>query len=127
MFLEMLAEIGVILLMFNAGLETELKELKKNIFASFVTAILGVVVPLLGGFLGYTLYFGVDVANYDEMLKIAATLSENIPFLRVDLYNVKGKIYFGEMTFFPNGGYGTFTPKKWNGIMGEMIELKQEC
>lgn len=65
--------------------------------------------------------------NYDEMLKIAATLSENIPFLRVDLYNVKGKIYFGEMTFFPNGGYGTFTPKKWNGIMGEMIELKQEC
>lgn len=65
--------------------------------------------------------------NYDEMLRIAAVLSENVPFLRVDLYNVIGKIYFGEMTFFPNGGYGTFTPKKWNDIMGEMIDLKENC
>lgn len=65
--------------------------------------------------------------NYDEMLRIAAVLSENVPFLRVDLYNVRGKIYFGEMTFFPNGGYGTFTPKKWNDIMGEMIDLKENC
>ena len=65
--------------------------------------------------------------NYDEMLRIAAVLSENVPFLRVDLYNVRGKIYFGEMTFFPHGGYGTFTPKKWNDIMGEMIDLKENC
>ena len=65
--------------------------------------------------------------NYDKMLKIAAVLSKNIPFLRVDLYNVGGKIYFGEMTFFPNGGFGTFTPEKWNDIMGEMIELEQDC
>ena len=40
---------------------------------------------------------------------------------------MKGKIYFGEMTFFPNGGYGTFTPKKWNDIMGEIIDLKENC
>ncbi len=52
-FLEELAEIGVILLMFNAGLETDLSELKKNGVASLVTALIGVVVPLLGGFLGY--------------------------------------------------------------------------
>ena len=48
-FLEELAEIGVILLMFNAGLETDLSELKKNGVASLVTALIGVVVPLLGG------------------------------------------------------------------------------
>lgn len=65
--------------------------------------------------------------NYDEMLKIAALLSDNVPFLRVDLYNVHGKIYFGEMTFFPNGGYGTFIPKQWNDIMGDMIDLKLDC
>lgn len=38
--------------MFNAGLETDLSELKKNGVASFVTALIGVIVPLIGGFLG---------------------------------------------------------------------------
>lgn len=65
--------------------------------------------------------------NYDKMLEIARVLSQNIPFLRVDLYNVNGTIYFGEMTFFPNGGFGTFTPKKWNDIMGDMLNLKTKC
>ena len=48
-FLEQMAELGVILLMFNAGLETDLSELKKNGVASFVTALIGVIVPLIGG------------------------------------------------------------------------------
>lgn len=39
-------------------------------------------------------------ANYEEMLYVAGKLSEGIPHVRVDLYNVNGKIYFGEMTFF---------------------------
>lgn len=37
---------------------------------------------------------------YEEMLYVAGKLSEGIPHVRVDLYNVNGKIYFGEMTFF---------------------------
>lgn len=45
-----IAEIGVIVLMFSAGLETDVKELKKSGFASFVIALLGVIVPLMGGF-----------------------------------------------------------------------------
>lgn len=48
--------------------------------------------------------------NFDEMLKIAAKLSEDFPFVRVDLYNVSGKIYFGELTFYPWSGYVQFTP-----------------
>ena len=63
------AEMGVILLMFSTGLDTDLKELKANIGASFVTALIGVIVPLIGGMIGYALYFGEDLSNYDQMLQ----------------------------------------------------------
>ena len=39
--------------------------------------------------------------NIDEMIRIAETLASDFPFVRVDLYNVDGKIYFGELTFAP--------------------------
>jgi Kef-type K+ transport systems, membrane components len=55
-FLTQLAEVGVILLMFFAGLETDVDELKKSGKASFVIALLGILVPILGGFL-VGLYF----------------------------------------------------------------------
>lgn len=63
------AEMGVIFLMFSAGLDTDLKELKANIGASFVTALIGVIVPLIDGMIGYALYFGEDLSNYDQMLQ----------------------------------------------------------
>lgn len=63
------AEMGVIFLMFSAGLDTDLKELKANIGASFVTALIGVIVPLIGGMIGYALYFGENLSNYDQMLQ----------------------------------------------------------
>ena len=63
------AEMGVIFLMFSAGLDTDLKELTANIGASFVTALIGVIVPLIGGMIGYALYFGEDLSNYDQMLQ----------------------------------------------------------
>ena len=49
-FLNQVSELGVIVLMFSAGLETDVKELKKTGLASFVIALIGVIVPLLGGF-----------------------------------------------------------------------------
>ena len=49
-FIKQIAEIGVIVLMFTAGLETDLTELKKTGKASFIIALLGVLVPLVGGF-----------------------------------------------------------------------------
>lgn len=64
--------------------------------------------------------------NYDKMLEIAQVLSQDIPFVRVDLYNVNGKIYFGEMTFFPNGGFGTFTPKEWNLKLGDLLDISMD-
>lgn len=61
--------------------------------------------------------------NYDEMLRIATKLSQNIPFVRIDLYEINGKVYFGEITFYPGGGLGFFTPLHWNKILGDMITL----
>lgn len=98
-FLEELAEIGVILLMFNAGLETDLGELKKNGVASFVTAMIGVIVPLAGGFLGYALYFRTDFTDYTECLKAvfvgvvltATSVSITVETLR-ELGKLKGKV-----------------------------------
>src|SRR5699024_556229 len=49
-FLDQISELGVIVLMFSAGLETDVKELKKTGVASFVIALIGVLVPLAGGF-----------------------------------------------------------------------------
>jgi hypothetical protein len=59
--------------------------------------------------------------NYHKMLEISAILSQNIPFLRVDLYEIDREIYFGELTFFPEGGFGIFNPSKWDMMLGEWL------
>ena len=50
-FILQLSELGVIVLMFTAGLETDMKELKKTGKASIIIALLGMIVPLIGGFI----------------------------------------------------------------------------
>ena len=57
-----------------------------------------------------------------EMLEIARKLSEDIPMVRVDLYNVDGNIYVGEMTFSP-GLFLRLEPVEWDYKMGEFIDL----
>ena len=61
--------------------------------------------------------------NLSKMLEIAEILSKGTDFLRVDLYNVNGHIYFGELTFFPASGFGTFTPAEWNVRLGNMMKI----
>lgn len=61
--------------------------------------------------------------NKEKMLQLAEKLSTNIPFLRVDFYDVNGKIYFGELTFFPASGWGEFTDEKWDYKLGEWVKL----
>ena len=61
--------------------------------------------------------------NLEDMLEIARKLSKDIPFVRVDLYNVKGAIYFGELTFYPWGGFISFKPDKYNDELGALIQL----
>lgn len=58
-----------------------------------------------------------------DMIQIAKSLSRNIPQVRVDLYNVDGRIFFGEMTFFDSSGMAEFNPQEWDRIFGDWIEL----
>lgn len=61
--------------------------------------------------------------NLTKMINIAERLSNGLKFLRVDLYNVEEKIYFGELTFYPAGGFGEFSPKEWNSRLGDLINI----
>lgn len=63
--------------------------------------------------------------NLDKMLKVAQVLSQDFPFVRVDLYNVNGKIYFGELTFYPSSGYGFFNPDSFDFKLGELFKIAQ--
>ena len=65
--------------------------------------------------------------NFDEMIAIAEKLSDNLPFLRVDLYNVNGKILFGEMTFYPASGMEEFKPNGVDIEIGDMLTLPKPC
>jgi len=61
--------------------------------------------------------------NYNNMVLIAKQLSENFPHVRVDLYNVDGKIYFGEMTFTNSSGFQKIEPIEYDYLLGELWEL----
>ena len=60
----------------------------------------------------------------DEMKKIASSLSANLIFVRVDLYEVDNVVYFGELTFSPNSGIHDLIPSKWNYILGDYLNLQ---
>lgn len=61
---------------------------------------------------------------YEKMVEIAEKLSKDIKFARIDLYEANGKIYFGEITFFPGSGFEEFNPIEWDKIMGDWIDLE---
>lgn len=63
--------------------------------------------------------------KFDEMLEICRVLSKDFPHVRVDLYYEKGKIYFGELTFFHFSGTTPFHPKKYDYIFGEYFDLNK--
>ncbi len=64
--------------------------------------------------------------NYEKMLELSRVLAKDIPFVRIDFYEIDGKIYFGEITFFPAGGLVGFEPDEWDTTLGEMIPLPSE-
>lgn len=56
--------------------------------------------------------------NYEEMVAVARKLSADFPHVRVDLYNVEGKIYFGELTFYDGSGYFHYDPDSFDFEVG---------
>lgn len=65
-----------------------------------------------------------EPSGMDEMFRLAETLSRGIPFVRVDLYNHAGAVYFGEMTFYPASGFDGNLLEETDCLLGSMIRLK---
>lgn len=63
---------------------------------------------------------------YDELVTVVEKMSAGIPFVRVDCYIIGGRVYVGEMTFFPWGGFQKFCDESWNLRLGEMQKLPEE-
>ena len=59
----------------------------------------------------------------DKLKLLAESLANNFYYVRVDLYSVGSKIYFGELTFSPAGGFQLFSPQKWDRIFGDKLLL----
>jgi len=64
--------------------------------------------------------------NLEKMIEMAETLSKGIPFLRVDLYSEAGRIYFGELTFYPGSGTNPFHPEEWDEKIGALLKLPEK-
>lgn len=62
-------------------------------------------------------------AKFEEMKEIAAKLSQGMRQVRIDLYELNGKIYFGEYTIFHGAGFGEFKPREWEERLGDWINL----
>lgn len=63
---------------------------------------------------------------FEKMKALSTKLCEGFPHVRVDFYIVDDNIYFGELTFYHNGGFQPIYPKKWNVVLGDWIKLPQK-
>jgi len=64
--------------------------------------------------------------NLNTMIAISRDLCENFPFIRVDLYSIREKILFGELTFYPDNGVIPFTPDQYNYFFGDFFVLPEK-
>lgn len=67
----------------------------------------------------------VKPENYERMLEIAKKLSKPFPHVRVDLFNINGKIVFNELTFYSGGGFVKLQPESWQYKFGELIDCEK--
>ncbi len=63
--------------------------------------------------------------NLELMTRLAARLAQGFPFVRVDFYNLEGRIVFGEMTFYPGDGRQEFHPDRYNAVIGSYLQLPE--
>lgn len=61
--------------------------------------------------------------KFELMKSIARKLSEGVPFVRIDLFEVKGNVYFSEFTLCPASGFMPFEPEEYDAIVGEWLKL----
>lgn len=58
-----------------------------------------------------------------DMIRLAESLSKEIPFVRVDFYEIGNRVFFGEMTFYPGSGFERFEPIEWDYVLGSWLTL----
>ena len=74
-----------------------------------------------------------DIIDKPKHLDLMKELAEKIarfidnPYVRIDFYEVKGRVYFGEVTFYPEGGMGYFDPEEWDYKFGSWIDLTKRA
>ncbi len=94
-FIAYTAEIGVILLMFSAGMDTDINEIKRNSMACMVIASIGVIVPLIGGTICYYFFFEAGETSYDGILKavfVGVVLTATSVSITVEALREMGKL-----------------------------------
>ena len=60
---------------------------------------------------------------FEEMKQIAAKCSRGMKFVRIDLYEINGRVYFGEYTFFHGGAFWPMKPEHWEKDLGDLIKI----
>jgi hypothetical protein len=75
--------------------------------------------------LGYSRFEGPieSPKHFNHMAELAGALSRGIPFVRVDFYHVNDRVFFGEMTFYPENGVDQFNPKQYDAVIGQYLSL----
>ena len=69
---------------------------------------------------------GSKDGSFAEMKRLAENLSADMAHLRVDLYEVEGKVYFGELTFYDSSGMAFFDPPEWDEKIGSWLKLPEK-
>lgn len=64
--------------------------------------------------------------GFEKMKELAAKLSQGLTHVRVDFYDINGKVYFGEFTFTHWSGFVPFVPEEWDYIFGDWIKLPKK-
>ena len=64
--------------------------------------------------------------NYSKIIALAEKLAEPFPYIRVDFYDIEGKLYVGEMTFYSGGGFSKLKPLEYDAILGEELDISKE-
>ncbi|MEF2093911.1 ATP-grasp fold amidoligase family protein [Bacillus sp. CFBP9009] len=64
--------------------------------------------------------------GFDEMISLSKRLSKEMPHVRVDFYDINGKIYFGELTFYHFSGFEKFEPEKYDRIFGDWLNIEKK-
>ncbi len=106
---------------FNGAKKRKLIEVDYDRFSHHTTAVYDEEFNKLDVQLGYEKYDGEDKPpkNLEEMIYVSDVLSREFDYVRVDLYSIHNKIYFGELTFCHHGGAGIIAPNSYDRLWGE--------